>query len=103
MVLLRWNPSRAADMRGGASNLRLAATSVSPPSREWKAQRSGADERAKAVARLPARLHRNGSAEAEGEGVEPPTACTAPVFETGYRTSGSPSVMAPAGFEPAPC
>ena len=29
--------------------------------------------------------------EAEGEGVEPSTAEAAPVFETGYRASGSPS------------
>src|SRR5262249_30229125 len=30
--------------------------------------------------------------EAEGEGVEPSTAEAAPVFETGYRAGGSPSV-----------
>ena len=32
---------------------------------------------------------------AEGEGVEPPTAEAAPVFETGYRASGSPSKSGP--------
>src|SRR5215467_5575305 len=46
--------------------------------------------------------------KAEGEGVEPPTAEAAPVFETGYRANGSPSPrnqnrMAPAGVEPALC
>jgi hypothetical protein len=39
---------------------------------------------------------------AEGEGVEPPRPGGPPVFETGYRTHGSPSTMAPAGVEPAP-
>jgi hypothetical protein len=52
------------------------------------------------VARLTVRPHRS---EAEGEGVEPSTAEAAPVFETGYRTGGSPSEVAPAGVEPAPC
>jgi hypothetical protein len=52
------------------------------------------------VARLAVRPHRS---EAEGEGVEPPTAEAAPVFETGYRACGSPSEAAPAGVEPAPC
>ena len=33
--------------------------------------------------------------KAEGEGVEPPTAEAAPVFETGYRASGSPSTSGP--------
>jgi hypothetical protein len=39
---------------------------------------------------------------AEGEGVEPPRPGSPPVFETGYRTHGSPSAMASAGVEPAP-
>src|SRR5262249_4155819 len=39
---------------------------------------------------------------AEGEGVEPPRPVDPPVFETGYRTHGSPSRVAPAGVEPAP-
>jgi hypothetical protein len=30
--------------------------------------------------------------EAEGEGVEPPRPAGPPVFETGYRTHGSPSL-----------
>src|SRR5262249_20214963 len=50
------------------------------------------------VARLTARPHRN---EAEGEGVEPPRPRGPPVVETGYHAYGSPSVMAPAGIEPA--
>ena len=48
----------------------------------------------------------------EGEGVEPPSPCEPPVFETGYRAGGSPSsragrvgsrpkAMWPAGIEPA--
>ena len=40
------------------------------------------------VARLAVRPHRS---EAEGEGVEPPTAEATPVFEAGYRAGGSPS------------
>jgi hypothetical protein len=45
------------------------------------------------VARLSARPHRTvlASRREEGEGVEPSTAEAAPVFETGYRASGSPS------------
>jgi len=38
---------------------------------------------------------------AEGEGFEPPRPESPPVFETGYRAGGSPSVSVTGRIEPA--
>jgi hypothetical protein len=73
---------RPPKLRRQESNLRVAINSRAP-------SRSATPERSEA--------------KAEGEGVEPSTAEAAPVFETGYRAGGSPSEVAPAGVEPAPC
>src|SRR5205823_3304210 len=43
---------------------------------------------------LPCQLG-HASTKAEGEGVEPPRPESPPVFETGYRAGGSPSVSGP--------
>jgi hypothetical protein len=77
-------------LRRQGSNLRLAINSrasyrSTTPERSSR-PRSGRWRGSGGTGRFP-RL----GPKAEGEGVEPPRACARPVFETGYRTGGSPS------------
>src|SRR5688500_12018146 len=93
-----------------ASRVTVARLTTRPHRNERRRRQQ--DSNLRAVARLrdssalPCLARPCLRARAEGEGVEPPRPGEGPpVFETGYRTSGSPSraveEVAPAGLEPA--
>ena len=96
------------ELRRQGSNLRLTINSRASCRLDHTGMSGGSRirtcGRSPAYALAPRCLEPLGHAsEAEGEGVEPPRPRSPPVFETGYRTHGSPSErVAPAGVEPAP-
>jgi hypothetical protein len=101
-------PRGQAKLRRQGSNPRLASNSRAS-SHSTTPERNGGS-RIRTCGRAP-RLRASNALpsaarpclQAEGEGVEPPRPRSPPVFETGYRTHGSPSErVAPAGVEPAP-